>query len=53
MKGFFAWFKNSTKMKRWLMMILAGIVLLCYGIAQILVKNEMTILQLGDRKSVV
>ena len=47
MKGFFAWFKNSTKMKRWLMMILAGIVLLCYGIAQILVKNEMTILQLG------
>lgn len=42
MKGFFAWFKNSTKMKRWIFMILVGIVLVCYGVAQILIAKEMT-----------
>ncbi|MBO5478296.1 MAG: YvcK family protein [Clostridia bacterium] len=47
MKGFFSWFKNSTKMKRWFLMILVGIVLLCYGIAGILVAKEMTFLELG------
>ena len=27
MKGFFKWFSNSTKMKRWIFLILIGIVL--------------------------
>ncbi len=37
MKGFLQWFKASTKMKRWMLLIVVGIVLACYGIAQILV----------------
>ena len=41
MKGFFDWFKASTKMKRWMFLIIIGIVLACYGIAQILVTDEL------------
>ena len=37
MKGFFRWFKSSTKMKRWMLLILVGIVLACYGMAEILI----------------
>lgn len=37
MKGFFEWFKSSAKMKRWMLVILLGVVLICYSIAQILV----------------
>ena len=40
MKGFFHWFKSSTKMKRWMLLILIGIMLACYGIAKILVLKE-------------
>ena len=47
MKGFFSWFSNKTKMKRWIALILLGIVLVCYGIAQILVAKEMTFLEVG------
>ena len=43
MKGFLAWFKGSTKIKRWMFLILIGIVLVCYGIAEILVLNEASI----------
>ena len=42
MKGFFHWFKSSTKMKRWMLLILVGIILACYGIAEILVLNEVS-----------
>ena len=42
MKGFFAWFKSSAKVKRWLFLILLGIILACYGFAQILVINELS-----------
>ena len=35
MKGFFKWFSNSTKMKRWIFLILIGIVLACYGMSSI------------------
>ena len=43
MKGFFGWFKGSTKIKRWMFLILVGIVLVCYGISKILVLDEMSI----------
>jgi uncharacterized cofD-like protein len=45
MKGFFAWFKNSTKMKRWFCMILIGILCMCIGVSNILVYPEMSILR--------
>lgn len=41
MNGFLHWFKANTKMKRWMFLIILGIVLACYGIAQILVTDEM------------
>lgn len=43
MKGFFGWFKGSTKIKRWMFLILVGVVLVCYGISEILILNEMSI----------
>lgn len=43
MKGFFRWFKNNTKMKRWLLVIIIGIVLVCYGIANIIDFKTLTI----------
>lgn len=42
MKGLLTWFKGNTKLKRWLFVILAGIILSCYGFANILVTDEMT-----------
>lgn len=47
MKGFFEWFKSSTKMKRWMLMILIGIILACYGIATILVTKEISFINIG------
>lgn len=47
MKGFFSWFSKSTKMKRWIALILLGIILVCYGVAQILVAKEITFLEVG------
>lgn len=42
MKGFFRWFKKSTKMKRWLLVILVGIALVCFGFSKILVTTEIS-----------
>lgn len=42
MKGFFKWFKGSTKIKRWLLVIIVGIALACYGFSQILVTTEIS-----------
>lgn len=47
MKGFFSWFKGSTKMKRWIALVLVGIVLVCYGVASILVAKEISFIQIG------
>ena len=47
MKSFLEWFKASTKVKRWILLILVGIVLTCYGIAKILVSEEITFFELG------
>ena len=41
MKGFFTWFKSSTKLKRWMLVILVGIALVCYGVSNIIVLQEM------------
>ena len=45
MKGFFEWFKSGAKMKRWMLLILVGMVLACYGISKITIFTELTILQ--------
>ena len=47
MKSFLEWFKASTKIKRWILLILVGIVLTCYGIAKVLVSEEITFFELG------
>ena len=41
MKNFLNWFKNSTKIKRWMFLILVGIVLTCFGFSKVLVSNEL------------
>lgn len=41
------WFKSSSKMKRWMFLILVGIILACYGIAEILVMKEMSFQEVG------
>ena len=47
MKGVWHWLKSSSKMKRWIFLVLVGIVLTCYGIAKILVQKEMEISEAG------
>lgn len=41
MKSFFSWLKNSTKIKRWIFLMLIGMVLACFGFAQILVSETL------------
>ena len=41
MKKFFKWFKSETKIKRWILLILIGIVLVAYGVLKIIVTNEL------------
>ena len=45
MKGFFEWFKSSSKMKRWMFLILCGVVSICYAISKILVANKLEKIQ--------
>lgn len=47
MKSFLEWFKASTKVKRWILLIIFGVVLTCYGIAKILVSEEISFFELG------
>ncbi len=47
MNGFMHWFRSSTKMKRWIFLILIGIILCCYGIAEILVMREISFQEVG------
>ena len=46
MKGFFEWFKSNTKIKRWIFLILIGIILLCYAISNIIVIHELDFSQI-------
>ena len=41
MKKFLNWFKNSTKIKRWMFVILIGIVLTCFGFSKILISERL------------
>ena len=43
MKGFFSWFKQKTKMKRWILLMLIGILLCCYGMATILTSKQINL----------
>ena len=47
MKGLMQWFKSSSKMKRWIFLILIGIILACYGLAKILVMKEISFEEIG------
>jgi len=47
MKGLMQWFKASNKMKRWMFLILIGIILACYGLAEILVMKEISFEEVG------
>ena len=47
MKGFLEWFKSGAKMKRWMLLILVGIILACYGMAEVLVLKEVSFTQIG------
>ena len=44
MKGILKWFKSGTRMKRWMFVILVGVILLCYGIATIIDMKEISVL---------
>lgn len=46
MKSFLEWFKGSTKVKRWMFLILIGIALTCYGFTKVLVNNEINVIEL-------
>lgn len=48
MNGFFKWFKSEAKIKRWIFLMLVGIVFVCYGIAKILVTNEISFNELAQ-----
>lgn len=47
MSGFMQWFKSNNKMKRWMFLILVGIMLTCYGLAKILVMKEISFQEVG------
>jgi len=40
MRGIFQWFKDSSKMKRWFMLILIGVVFASFGMANLIVSEE-------------
>ncbi len=46
MKGILNWFRSSTKMKRWMFLIILGIVLACYGISTILTADRLDFIPL-------
>ncbi len=47
MNGFMHWFKSSNKMKRWIFLILIGIILACYALAEVLVMKEISFQEVG------
>ncbi|MEI3356305.1 MAG: gluconeogenesis factor YvcK family protein [Clostridia bacterium] len=48
MNGLMQWFKASSKMKRWMLLILVGIMLACYGLAKVLVMKEISFKEVGE-----
>lgn len=47
MKGFFKWFGNSSKIKRWILLILVGITLASYGMMNLLIGKELHFIELA------
>ena len=47
MNGFIKWFDSKSKLKRWMLLILVGVVLMCYGTAEVLVLKEMSFSELA------
>lgn len=47
MNGFMQWFKGRNKLKRWMLVIIIGVLLMCYGTAEILVLKEMSFNELA------
>ena len=47
MNGIFKWFDSNSKLKRWMLLILIGIALICYGIANVLVLKEMSFIEVA------
>ena len=47
MKGFFRWFKNSARMKRWMAIILIGIIFACIGISKLMVAKTISFVGVG------
>ena len=50
MKGFLKWFDNESKMKRWILLILIGIILASYGMMNLLIGKE---LNFGDLSKII
>ena len=40
MKGIFHWLRDSSKMKRWIMLILVGVVFASFGMAELLIPDK-------------
>ena len=47
MNGFMQWFNSKSKLKRWMLLILVGVALMCYGTAEVLVLKEMSFSELA------
>ena len=47
MFGILEWFKAKNKLKRWMLLIIAGIIGVCFGIAKILVMTEISFKEVG------
>lgn len=45
MNGFFRWFKSGTKMKRWMFLILLGIIMCCYGVSETITAQTLSIIE--------
>ena len=48
MNGLMQWFKSGNKMKRWIFLILIGILFACYGLAKILVMKVISFKEVGE-----
>ena len=46
MKKFFSWFKNNTRIKRWMFLILIGIILTCFGFSKIFSSERLEAIDL-------
>ena len=44
--GFFKWFKSSAKMKRWILLNLIGVILVCFGIAKLIDAKTLNVVEI-------